>query len=68
MFSAFSGLYSFSFNPLSGNHELNLLGNSAFLDVAFLAISRFILLDSMLLFFTTLVTFCLTAFRNYRQE
>ncbi|KAJ3071892.1 Protein O-mannosyltransferase 2 [Podochytrium sp. JEL0797] len=37
------------------------------LDVALLSISRFILLDSMLLFFTALAAYCLVVFRNYQK-
>ncbi|KAJ3415012.1 Protein O-mannosyltransferase 2 [Chytridiales sp. JEL 0842] len=37
-------------------------------DIALLNISRFILLDSMLLFFTALSVYCLTVFRNYQVQ
>ncbi|KAI9355729.1 Dolichyl-phosphate-mannose-protein mannosyltransferase-domain-containing protein [Zopfochytrium polystomum] len=40
----------------------------ALCDIALLAISRFILLDSMLLFFTALTAYCLCKFRNYQVK
>ena len=36
------------------------------IDTALLTISRFILLDSLLLFFTSTSAYCLTKFRNYQ--
>jgi dolichyl-phosphate-mannose--protein O-mannosyl transferase len=36
-------------------------------DLALLTISRFILLDSMLLYFTALSAFCLVTFRNFQK-
>ncbi|KAJ3051595.1 Protein O-mannosyltransferase 2 [Rhizophlyctis rosea] len=44
-----------------------LLASMALLDVALLCISRFILLDSMLLFFTCLSVYTLVVFRNYQK-
>ncbi|KAJ3027390.1 UNVERIFIED_CONTAM: Protein O-mannosyltransferase 2 [Siphonaria sp. JEL0065] len=52
--------------------KLSLLGATflalmVMLDVALLSISRFILLDSLLLFFTALSAYCLVVFRNYQK-
>ncbi|KAJ1562524.1 Protein O-mannosyltransferase 2, partial [Nowakowskiella sp. JEL0078] len=44
-----------------------LLALMTLTDTALLAISRFILLDSMLLFFTCLSVYTLTCFRNYQK-
>ncbi|KAI8824002.1 Dolichyl-phosphate-mannose-protein mannosyltransferase-domain-containing protein [Fimicolochytrium jonesii] len=44
-----------------------LVGTMVVFDVALACISRFILLDSMLLFFTVLSVFCLTVFRNHQR-
>ncbi|KAI9209712.1 Dolichyl-phosphate-mannose-protein mannosyltransferase-domain-containing protein [Polychytrium aggregatum] len=44
-----------------------LLGTMVLLDTSYIAITRFILLDSMLLFFTCLSAYCLVTFRNYQK-
>nr|KAJ3422298.1 Protein O-mannosyltransferase 2 [Polyrhizophydium stewartii] len=44
-----------------------LVATLVIVDNAFCVISRFILLDSMLLFFTTLSVYCLVVFRNYQK-
>ncbi|KAJ3220287.1 Protein O-mannosyltransferase 2 [Dinochytrium kinnereticum] len=45
-----------------------LLASMVLMDTATLTISRFILLDSMLLFFTSLSVMCLVTFRNYQRS
>ncbi|KAJ3103925.1 Protein O-mannosyltransferase 2 [Phlyctochytrium planicorne] len=45
-----------------------LLASMVLFDTATLTISRFILLDSMLLFFTSLTAMCLVTFRNYQRN
>ncbi|KAI8855162.1 dolichyl-phosphate-mannose-protein mannosyltransferase [Chytridium lagenaria] len=44
-----------------------LMASMVLMDIATLTISRFILLDSMLLFFTSLSAMCLVTFRNYQR-
>ncbi|KAL0089723.1 glycosyltransferase family 39 protein [Phycomyces blakesleeanus] len=45
-----------------------LAGTMILLDTAYLCISRFILLDSMLLFFTCTSLYCLSVFHNLREQ
>ncbi|KAJ7490760.1 glycosyltransferase family 39 protein [Mycena latifolia] len=46
----------------------HLVALMVLLDVGWLSISRFILLDSMLLFFTVLTVFCMTKFNNQQSR
>ncbi|KAJ7052545.1 glycosyltransferase family 39 protein [Mycena amicta] len=46
----------------------HLVALMVLLDVGWLCISRFILLDSMLLFFTLLAVFCMTKFHNQQYQ
>ncbi|KAJ7704861.1 glycosyltransferase family 39 protein [Mycena rosella] len=46
----------------------HLVALMVLLDVGWLCISRFILLDSMLLFFTVLTVFCMTKFNNQQSR
>ncbi|KAI8606856.1 dolichyl-phosphate-mannose-protein mannosyltransferase, partial [Chytriomyces sp. MP71] len=73
----FCGLFGALMVPLSyftGIHlhmskpSCVLLACFVMFDIATLEISRFILLDSMLLFFTALATYCLVVFRNYQVQ
>ncbi|CDS12794.1 hypothetical protein LRAMOSA04978 [Lichtheimia ramosa] len=45
-----------------------LAATMVLLDTAYLCISRFVLLDSMLLFFTCLSLYCLSVFHNLRNQ
>ncbi|KAG9301385.1 hypothetical protein G9A89_018057 [Geosiphon pyriformis] len=49
-------------------HAVALVALMVLLDTAYIAISRFILLDSMLLFFTLTTVYCLTKFHNERNN
>ncbi|ORY46519.1 hypothetical protein BCR33DRAFT_715577 [Rhizoclosmatium globosum] len=54
-------------HPPLGKMLCTFLALMVMLDVSLMSISRFILLDSLLLFFTSLSTYCLVVFRNYQK-
>jgi dolichyl-phosphate-mannose-protein mannosyltransferase len=71
----FNGLFGAMVTPLAywtgihlklSNEGAILLAIMTITDIAYCTISRFILLDSMLLFFTCLAIYCLSVFRSYQ--
>ncbi|KAJ7284717.1 glycosyltransferase family 39 protein [Mycena rebaudengoi] len=54
--------------PLGCQWACHLVALMVLFDVGWLCISRFILLDSMLLFFTFLTVFCMTKFHNQHYQ
>ncbi|SCU91420.1 LADA_0F09846g1_1 [Lachancea dasiensis] len=51
-----------------GNHCSMLLGLMVALELSYVALSKFILLDSILLFFTATTYYCITKVHSLRQE